>query len=531
MTPPRSDANTPLAGAPANQEAGREAMPAPRSGDLPPALLNDVFRQELLDHGPAIYVADLQGNVQWTNSAFRRLAAAAAEPESATPALLLPLPEIAAEIGMLGSMVFREDTVRIGGTLQRLRSRHVALRGDNGKVSAIAGIVQSMPEDSQRLELIALLRERLDDITRLASDWIWETDPSLNITVVSQRITEVLGFHPRELNGRSLLSLGGDPQGREALKGRFGQHSPFRDQMFEAITREGETKLFLLSAVPVFSSTTGALTGFRGTATDITELKRRELGLRAAKEMAEMASRAKTEFLANMSHELRTPLNAIIGFTEIMKMELLGPMGNQQYFGYASDIHDSARHLLGLINDILDVSKIEAGKAALIEEEVVLDRVFDSAIRLIRERAQRAEVKLVTDFEDNLPPIRADERKLKQILINLLSNAVKFTPPGGRAELSARIAENRDLVIAVADTGIGIAAQDIERVMEPFGQVDSRMSRRFSGTGLGLPLSRSLAEMHGGSLVLESEPGKGTTVTVRLPAARFLPRPGAQPGE
>jgi signal transduction histidine kinase len=212
-------------------------------------------------------------------------------------------------------------------------------------------------------------------------------------------------------------------------------------------------------------------------------------------------------------------------------MELLGPMGNQQYFGYASDIHDSARHLLGLINDILDVSKIEAGKAALIEEEVVLDRVFDSAIRLIRERAQRAEVKLVTDFEDNLPPIRADERKLKQILINLLSNAVKFTPPGGRAELSARIAENRDLVIAVADTGIGIAAQDIERVMEPFGQVDSRMSRRFSGTGLGLPLSRSLAEMHGGSLVLESEPGKGTTVTVRLPAARFLPRPGAQPGE
>ncbi len=523
MTPPRSDANTPLSSTPTPAEAVRDAMPATRPGDLPEALLNDIFRQELLDHGPALYVADLEGNIQWTNSAFRRLTAAAAEPEA--PAQLLPLPEIAAEIGMLGSMVFREDSVRIGGTMQRLRSRHVALRGDSGKVAAIAGIVQSMPEDSQRLELIALLRERLDDITRLASDWIWETDPALNLTTVSQRITEVLGYHPRELNGRSLLSLGGDPEGRAALGSRFAQHSPFRDQMFEATTRDGEHKLFLLSAVPVFSSTTGALTGFRGTASDITELKRRELGLRAAKEMAEMASRAKTEFLANMSHELRTPLNAIIGFTEIMKMELLGPMGNQQYFGYASDIHDSARHLLGLINDILDVSKIEAGKAALIEEEVALDRVFDSVIRLIRERAQRAEVKLVTNIQELLPAVCADERKMKQILINLLSNAVKFTPPGGRCELSARIESSGDLSIAVADTGIGIAAQDIARVMEPFGQVDSRMSRRFSGTGLGLPLSRSLAEMHGGSLTLESEPGKGTTVTVRLPASRFLPYP------
>jgi PAS domain S-box-containing protein len=528
VTSPRSDANQPQ-GTAATADPAREGASTPRPGDLPAVLLDDIFRQELLDHGPALYVADLQGNLQWTNSAFRRLAAAAAEPETPAPAPLLPLPEIAAEIGMLGSMVFREDTVRIGGTLQRLRSRHVALRDAAGKVGAIAGIVQSMPEDSQRLELIALLRERLDDITRLASDWIWETDPDLGITAVSQRITEVLGYHPRELTGRSLLSLGGDPESRDALTARFAQHSPFRDQMFEATTRDGEMKLFLLSAVPVFSSATGALTGFRGTASDITELKRRELGLRAAKEMAEMASRAKTEFLANMSHELRTPLNAIIGFTEIMKMELLGPMGNQQYFGYASDIHDSARHLLGLINDILDVSKIEAGKATLIEEDVALDRVFDSVIRLIRERAQRADVKLATDLPEGLPGLRADERKLKQILINLLSNAVKFTPPGGRAELAARIDRGGDLVITVTDTGIGIAAQDIERVMEPFGQVDSRLSRRFSGTGLGLPLSRALAEMHGGSLTLESEPGKGTTVAVRLPAARFLPRTPAAP--
>ena len=525
MTSQRSDVNSPLAGADADAPGITPA--AARPGELPTARLDEIFRQELLDHGPALYVADLEGKVQWTNSAFRRLTGAVANPDGQTP--LLPLGEIAAEIGMLGSMVFREDTLRIGGTMQRLRSRHVALRGENGKIAAIAGIVQSTPDDTQRIELIALLRERLDDITRLASDWIWETDPDLVITAVSQRITEVLGYHPRELNGRSLLSLGGDPEGRMALQAKFAQHSPFRDEMFDAATRDGENKLFLLSAVPVFSSATGALTGFRGTASDITELKRRELGLRAAKEMAEMASRAKTEFLANMSHELRTPLNAIIGFTEIMKMELLGPMGNQQYFGYASDIHDSARHLLGLINDILDVSKIEAGKATLIEEEVILDRVFDSVIRLIRERAQRAEVKLVINIAPNLPMLLGDERKLKQVLINLLSNAVKFTPPGGRAELSARIAPGSgDLLIEVADTGIGIAPQDIDRVMEPFGQVDSRMSRRFSGTGLGLPLARALAELHGGELDLQSEPGKGTTVTIRLPAAR-LKAPDAAP--
>ncbi len=524
MTSRPSDANTPL-DLPALGTPGAPTQTRPAA--LPSQLLDEIFRQELLDHGPALYVADLNGAIQWTNSAFRRLAAAASAPDAA----LLPLAEIAAEISLLGSMVFREDTIRIGGTLQRLRSRHVALRDGQGRIGAIAGIVQTTPEESQRIELIALLRERLDDITRLASDWIWETDPELNITSVSQRITEVLGYHPRELAGRSLLSLGCDPSTRDALRGRFGQHSPFRDQMFEAATRSGDVKLFLLSAVPVFSSASGALVGFRGTASDITELRRRELGLRAAKEVAEMASRAKTEFLANMSHELRTPLNAIIGFTEIMKMELLGPMGNPQYFGYASDIHDSARHLLGLINDILDVSKIEAGKATLIEEEVVLDRVFESVIRLIRERAQRAEVKLAVEIEPGLPPMMADERKLKQILINLLSNAVKFTPAGGRATLEARIGEDGGLAIAVADTGIGIAPQDIARVMEPFGQVDSRLSRRFSGTGLGLPLSRSLTELHGGTLELESEPGKGTTVTIRLPASRFRRRTESSTGQ
>jgi signal transduction histidine kinase len=234
-----------------------------------------------------------------------------------------------------------------------------------------------------------------------------------------------------------------------------------------------------------------------------------------------MASRAKTEFLANMSHELRTPLNAIIGFAEVMHMELLGPIGNQQYHGYVGDIHDSARHLLGLINDILDVAKIEAGRADLMETTVDLRAIFEAVARLIRERAVRAEVRLDVSLQPGLPPLTADERKMKQILINLLSNSVKFTPAGGIIRLIARLDEAGDLIIVVADTGIGIAAEDIEKVLEPFGQVDSSMSRKHRGTGLGLPLTRGLVEIHGGSFKLESTPGTGTTVTLRFPARRL----------
>jgi len=482
---------------------------------LPTALLEEIFKRELLDHGPALYVANLEGSIIWANAGYRRLSEVAG-------GRLLPIEEIAAEITLLGSMVFREDVLRLGDAAQRLRSRHVALRDGSGEVLAIAGIVQSLPEESQRLETIAALRDRFDDLIRLVSDWTWETDANLVLVSMSNRVTEMLGFHPRELIGRNLLSLLGGETNRPAVEQRFQRHSPFRNQAVDVLAKSGEAKTFLLSAVPVFNFTTGALTGFRGTATDVTELRKREIGLRAAKEMAEMASRAKTEFLANMSHELRTPLNAIIGFAEVMHMELLGPIGNQQYHGYVGDIHDSARHLLGLINDILDVAKIEAGRVELSESTVDVKGIFDAVARLIRERALRAEVRLEMAVAANLPPLLADERKLKQILINLLSNSVKFTPAGGAIRLVAKPdLATGDLVITVADTGIGIADVDVDRVMEPFGQVDNFINRKHRGTVLGLPQSMGLVELHGGSFRLESTPGAGTTVTIRIPARRL----------
>src|SRR6185312_179665 len=322
---PQSDA--PSTDLPDSTGPEAHSVNAPNDAPLPPQLLDQIFRQELLDQGPALYVATLEGRVIWANAGYRRLC------EANGGNGLLPTEEIAAEIALLGSMVFREDVLTFGEGAQRLRSRHVPLRGTDGQMTAIAGIVQVLPEETQQLQTIATLRDRIEDMMRLVSDWTWETDAQLVLTAMSNRVTEMLGYHPRELIGRNLLSLTGDESERGAIELRFHRHSPFRNQAIDMTAKSAEVKTFLLSAVPVFDFTTGVLTGYRGTATDVTELRKREVGLRVAKEMAEMASRAKTEFLANMSHELRTPLNAIIGFAEVMHMELLGAIGNQQYRG------------------------------------------------------------------------------------------------------------------------------------------------------------------------------------------------------
>jgi signal transduction histidine kinase len=253
----------------------------------------------------------------------------------------------------------------------------------------------------------------------------------------------------------------------------------------------------------------------------VTERKSVEFDLRRAKEEAELASRSKTEFLANMSHELRTPLNAIIGFSDILMGEIFGPVGDPRYVNYARDIRDSGLHLLNLINDVLDVSKVEFGKVELIEETVDVGAIVESCLRLMRDRAQAAGIKLMQELPPDLPYVQGDSRRLKQILINLLSNAVKFTPSGGRVTMRAR--EGGDgFRLVVEDTGIGIASEDLEKALRPFGQIDSRLARKYQGTGLGLPLARSMAELHGGKLVIDSTPGQGTIATVWLPRSRIV---------
>jgi signal transduction histidine kinase len=242
--------------------------------------------------------------------------------------------------------------------------------------------------------------------------------------------------------------------------------------------------------------------------------------LHLAKVGAETANRTKSEFLANMSHELRTPLNAIIGFSEVIKIGMFGPL-NERYRAYGGDIYSSGTHLLGLINEILDLSKLEAGQLELHEEEVDLAAVLQISKRQVETQAEKSKIRILESLAADLPLVRADNRRLQQILINLLSNAVKFTPEGGRVRVSmAR--KNGGVIVEVRDTGIGMSAEGIEKALQPFGQIDSTLSRKYEGTGLGLPLAKHLAELHGGTLIVESRENVGTTVTIFLPPERVI---------
>ncbi|MEX0840030.1 MAG: ATP-binding protein, partial [Parvibaculum sp.] len=252
------------------------------------------------------------------------------------------------------------------------------------------------------------------------------------------------------------------------------------------------------------------------------ERRQAERGLKQATESAEMANRAKTKFLANMSHELRTPLNAIIGFSEIMRDGMFGPLGNERYREYAVDIHDSGRHLLNVIDDILDISKIEAGRYAIEEQDVDLADVLHWSAEMMRARTMDKRQKVSLGLPDNMPRICADQRAMRQIMLNLLSNAAKFTPAEGRIDIAVGLTDAGDLSVAVCDTGIGIPADKLGEVMEPFGQVDDTNARQHGGTGLGLPITKSLIEMHGGDFRLKSTVGVGTTATMILPASRLI---------
>ena len=264
---------------------------------------------------------------------------------------------------------------------------------------------------------------------------------------------------------------------------------------------------------------------------DVSALKEKEEALRAsqmealaAKLEAERASRAKTEFLAHMSHELRTPLNAVLGFTELMIKETLGPLGSARYRVYAQDIHDSGSRLLALIEDILDLSRIEAGRMVLHEETTDPGAAVELAAAAVRPLAERRGIRLDVDVAPGLPMLYADVDALQQMVNNLASNAVKFTPEGGHVALSASHLPDGGVGLMVADTGIGIAPEELPRLLEPFGRADGYRASAAEGTGLGLPIVKRLVELHGGRLELSSEPGHGTTAILLFPAARSLPR-------
>jgi signal transduction histidine kinase len=263
---------------------------------------------------------------------------------------------------------------------------------------------------------------------------------------------------------------------------------------------------------------------FYASITDIAELHATRERLREQNLELESANRAKSEFLTNMSHELRTPLNAIIGFSEVLRDGMFGPLGNPRYTEYTEDIHASGVHLLAIINDILDLAKIDAGKLELQESQIAIPKLVEAVLPIVRGRAAAGELALGVTLADDLPQLRGDPRALKQILINLLSNAIKFTEPGGRVTISAEF-ERGMIALAVTDTGIGIAEADLPAALTTFGQVEGGLSRKHEGTGLGLPLVVALAELHGAVFKLDSTPGTGTTASVTFPSRRTIGAP------
>ena len=403
--------------------------------------------------------------------------------------------------------------------------RHIFLVPElapNGTVRGIFIVVNDISEQIRSGDKLRQSQQRLDALLQHVPAAVFMKDRQARYQLVNRQYVEWYGVGNDQVIGRTVHEIFPPERAERYWKSDqeiLSSGDVVSDELQIPITN-GDWRTFSMTKFPLVDN--GETIGYGGIIVDVNERAEAEKALKTSERRAELANRAKSEFLANMSHELRTPLNAILGFTEILREQMLGPMGNDKYVEYATDIHESADHLLGLINDILDLSKIESGADDLLEEDIAVGELMRSVVTLVKGRAMNGQVELIEDIEPDLPPLCGDKRKLKQVIVNLMTNAVKFTPAGGTVTLGAYWESDGSLVLQVSDTGIGMAPEDIPLAMTPFGQIDSAFSRRFEGTGLGLPLASQLMTMHGGSLEIHSRQDEGTTVTARLPASRVV---------
>jgi PAS domain S-box-containing protein len=402
--------------------------------------------------------------------------------------------------------------LRAGRQLKRRGERSVDL--SDGPSSERAAAVPPAPGLRRAHEM--LLR-----IVEIIPRMICVTDGGGRYLVVNRQFASFVGVRPNRLVGRAPVDAHDGPLARSLattdVRLLAGKAAPISSEE-EVFDSDGNTRV-LLAHKAVFHGDEDEESMVVTVFLDITERKRAERDLLAAKEEAERANRTMGEFVANMSHELRTPLNAILGFSQVIAGEMLGPIGTAKYVGYARDIQASAEHLLGIINDILDVSKLEAGRLDLAEEITDPAKAVAEVAQLAAAKARAGEVRVTVRSEGGVPRLRADARKLKQIVLNLLMNAIKFSHAGGEVEIVLRNSDGA-VAISVVDHGIGMDEAEVETAMSRFGQVASTWTRRHDGTGLGLPLAIGLTELHGGTLTIRSSKGVGTTVVVTFPRER-----------
>lgn len=388
----------------------------------------------------------------------------------------------------------------------------------NGKVELVRSIARNITE---RLIVEKQLAENLKelDFQKFAIDEhaiVSITDVQGKIIYANEKFCDISGYSIDELIGQNHRIIKSEEHPFEFFKDIWDviSNGDVWHGEIKNIAKNGEGYWVMSTIVPSLNEK-GKPFQYISIRTDVTKRKEAEI-------QAMTASRIKSDLMANMSHELRTPLNAIIGFSDTIKSEVFGSLGNDKYREYIDDIHYSGKHLLELINDILDVSAIEAGAIKLHEENISISNVINSSIRIIQPRADEGQVIVTSSICPDTPLIHADERRLKQVFLNLLSNAVKFTPKGGEVAVNSWFNENGSFSIAVADTGMGMDKHEIRTALSAFGQVDSGLDRKHEGTGLGLPLTKGLMEQHGGTLNVKSTKGKGTQVIVNFPKERVV---------
>jgi PAS domain S-box-containing protein len=372
-------------------------------------------------------------------------------------------------------------------------------------------------ELSQDKDIIGLL---LNDFEQGTSDWLWECDANGKLTYISPKLGETVGKSQSELQGLTLHEVAGADPAQDDWAGlaeTMAVHLPLSVHKLR-FTAGSRTRHWQISARPVITNS-GTFRGYRGVGRDITAAWETDHDLVTAKEAAEAASAAKSRFLAVMSHELRTPLNSIVGFSEILSKRNEEALDSDTRLDYARTILESSRHLQVIINDILDATRIENGSIALVEQGIDPAELVEIVVKMCRDQAENADVTLVAKLVDGIE-IRADITRTRQVILNLLTNAIKFSPPGGIVNLDLlRTRENR-FALVIRDGGIGIRAEDLNRIFEPFVQAEDGMSRRYGGIGLGLSIARKIARLHGGDVTLESQYGTGTTARFELPASR-----------